>query len=219
GRLAALDEKWRTECARILPELLAQQPKLPAPGPLTEAWQRQHLVTALADEVLSSKTIILLIDDLQWCDQDTLAWLHFLLRYAERARLLLLCTVRSEETACGEHPLQAWLAQLRRGDNLTEIALGRLDAQETLDLAAHNSAQPLDPGRAAALYQETEGHPLFIVEMARSKLPLPGDSLPDKIRAVIETRLSQLSPSARELAGIAAVLGRSFTFDLLAAVS
>ncbi len=80
---------------------------------------------------------------------------------------------------------------------------------------------------------ETEGVPLFIVEMARAgsqsslsqSVPAGFDELnvdiqlPNKVRAVIERRLANLSPAAYELAGLAAVIGRSFTFDLLAAAS
>ncbi|MCB8969171.1 MAG: hypothetical protein H6660_20015, partial [Ardenticatenaceae bacterium] len=74
------------------------------------------------------------------------------------------------------------------------------------------------------LYAETEGNPLFVVEMARTGLQRRESessaaitSLPDKVRLVLEMRLAQLSSTARELCELAATIGRSFTFDLLAA--
>ncbi|HMN30743.1 MAG TPA: hypothetical protein PKE45_21500, partial [Caldilineaceae bacterium] len=43
-----LDAVWLTELARILPELLVEQPRLPRPEPLSESWQRKRLFEALA---------------------------------------------------------------------------------------------------------------------------------------------------------------------------
>src|SRR5262249_28764941 len=70
-------------------------------------------------------------------------------------------------------------------------------------------------------YERTRGNPLFIVEMVRAGLGEGGDdeALPPKVHAVIRTRFSQLGPSARDLASLAAVVGRPFTTDLLAKVS
>jgi DNA-binding SARP family transcriptional activator len=91
--LARVDPVWRCELARLLPELLTQQPALPPPGPLTEYWQRQRFFEALARAILAGQTpLLLLIDDLQWCDQETLEWLHFLLRFDAKARLLVVGT-------------------------------------------------------------------------------------------------------------------------------
>ncbi len=217
--LPTLDEKWRLECARLLPELLTKQPDLLVPEPMTESWQRPHFFTALAHAILAaSQPIILFIDDLQWCDSETLAWLHFLLRFDTSARILLLGTMRAEDMAA-DGLLTTWRQQLRRNGRLTEIVVGRLNAAATTALATYSTGRQLEPDLAVSLYQETEGHPLFIVEMARTHLQAPEAGLPDKVKAVIEMHLSQLSPLARELMGRAAVLGRSFTFDLLAAVS
>jgi len=94
--------------------------------------------------------------------------------------------------------------------------------------------QQLDPAMSNKLYHETEGNPLFVVEMVRagtlgqrgraqpgtvSPLPLltqPGSTLPPTMQIVLAARLTQLSPSARELANVAAVIGHEFTFVVLA---
>ncbi len=106
-RLSSLPDKWLREISRILPELLADHPALPPPDPITESWQRQHLFTALAHAILHQpQPILLFLDDLQWCDTDTLAWLCFLLHFDPQARFLLLGTVRNEEISNG-HPVTA----------------------------------------------------------------------------------------------------------------
>ena len=90
-RLLALEPIWAVEVARLLPELLAGRPDLARPGPAAEASQRQRLFEALARAILRSEEpprradpLLLMIDDLQWCDRDTLEWLHYLLRFEPR---------------------------------------------------------------------------------------------------------------------------------------
>ncbi|MFW6097846.1 MAG: ATP-binding protein, partial [Chloroflexota bacterium] len=76
-----------------------------------------------------------------------------------------------------------------------------------------------DQESAVALHAETEGNPLFTVEMVRAGFPQQKASLPDKVRSVIEIRLGKLTSQAQEVAGLAAVIGRSFDFSTLVAAS
>lgn len=234
---SALDSIFLTEIARLVPEVLGTRPDLPRPAPMTEGWQRQHFFEALARAVLSARQpLLLLLDDLQWCDDETLEWLHYLMRFDPRARVLLLGTVRAEETLSG-HPLVAFLAALQRDGLVTEIALGPLTTSETTSLAEHVAGRQLDPAVAHYLYSETEGNPLFVVEMAQAgtweqpkpeqrvqhqSLPLltqATSTLPSTVQSVLTTRLAQLSPLARDVANVAAVIGREFAFSVLARTS
>ncbi|HEX9131750.1 MAG TPA: AAA family ATPase [Ktedonobacteraceae bacterium] len=232
--LLSLAGVWLTEVARLLPNLLVDKPGLPPPGPLTESWQRQRFFEALAHAVLqNSQPLLLLLDDVQWCDRETLEWLHYLLRFDQKAPLLLVGTERLEEMTTG-HPLASLALSLRRQEQLTEVTLDPLNADETAYLAAHLTGEHLDPAVISALYQETEGNPLFVVETVRAgavgkvktgQLSLensharPGALLPPTVQLVISSRLAQLSPAAREVMGLAAVIGRAFTFDVLVRAS
>lgn len=222
--IARLAPVWRTELARLLPELLGADPALPPPQPLTERWQRQRLFEAVERGLLTDKQPLLLaLDDLHWCDEESLAWLLFAIHRHPQARLLLLTTLRSDELA-SDGPVAAFLRELRRLDLLSEVALPPLDVTETTALAEAVAEQKLERAQADRLYAATEGNPLFVIETMRSQLngaasldaPL---TLPPKVHGVIRARLGQLSPASRELAGLAAVIGRSFSADLLTAAS
>jgi DNA-binding SARP family transcriptional activator/predicted ATPase len=225
--LARIDKIWLGEIARLLPELLVQHPDLPQPGPLTATWQRRRLFEALALAFLGiERPILLLIDDLQWCDQDTLEWLHFLLRYKSQARLMVIGTVRVEETQAG-NSLTLLLDQLRSSNQLTEIELVALTLAESATLAARLTGRPFPAEALSGLYAETEGNPLFVVEMIRAGFPTgvnldPGNpfeskpnALPSGMQAVITHQLNQVAPGSREVLRLAAVIGRSFTFRVL----
>ena len=212
--LARMDRPTLTQLSRLLPELLVDIPGLPRPDPIGDAEQRQALFDAVARTLLhGGRPLLLVAEDGQWCDRETLQLLHFLLRVAPGQPLLVVITARTEDVA----PQQA-LSDLLRGaqalDRLTEIELGRLSRSDTATLALRLTGPAADRVDADRLWQETEGNPLFVVESLRAGGPLPSGLTP-KVQAVIESRLTQLSPPARELLGVAATIGRDFTVELL----
>jgi predicted ATPase len=224
-----LDRVWLTEVARLLPELLSEHVDLARPEPITEYGQRQRFFEALAYAILAAPHPLLLwIDDLQWCDPETLEWLHYLLRFKPHHPLLVLGTLCSEESPL-EHPLTKLIRQLRAETKLTTIELAPLDAAETARLASQIQGHELTIAASVRLYRETEGNPLFVVETMRANLgslfvdevsgttkaEQPAHALPPRVQAVIAGRLAQLSPMAHKIAELGAAIGRAFTFDVL----
>lgn len=213
----SLDAVRLTEVTRLLPELRTTRPELPEPEPLTQSWQRQRMFEGVARAVMAARQpLLLVIDDLQWCDQETLECLHYLLRFDLSARVLVGATLRVEEVS-SDHPAEALLRDLERAEQVTRLTLGPLDPAEASLLARHITGREVDSQNASRLYRHTEGNPLFVVETARSGLleTDPSDSstsavLPSKVLAVIAARLHQLSPAARELVSLAATVGREF---------
>ena len=228
--LRALDAVWRTEIARLLPELLIEDATLSPPQPLTERWQLKRLFEALLQvfsAVAQHNPVLLVLDDLQWCDPETLEWLQYLLSAAPQLKLLVVGTVRDTEVDA-EHPLHKLWRHLLQDGQLTHLPLTPLSEEETTHLGAAVLHRQLDAPVAARLYHECAGNPLFVIESLRFQ---PGPlqvapaqagqrdgftSLPPKVYAVIQARLATLSPQAHAVAELAAVAGRAFTPELLA---
>jgi DNA-binding SARP family transcriptional activator/predicted ATPase len=201
------------ELARVVPEIREQFPDVKGlqsgPSPLAENWQRLHFYESLSAAFGNSrKPLLLYLDDLQWCDTDSLEWLTALLTSPSAAGILLLATVRTQETG-RENPFARFVEGLRRSGMILETPLEPLDAQETTELARLESAQPLENESLGDIFRFTRGNPLFVVESVRAGLQSTG------VHAVIVSRLGQLTAASRELAGLASVIGRPFSFELL----
>jgi DNA-binding SARP family transcriptional activator len=248
-----LADVWLSEISRLLPDLLTRYPGIPAPGPVTEAWQHRRLIDAICRVLAANQPLLLTLDDLQWSDPDTLECLHVLMRQEDAGGILLVMTARTEDlgaddtdhgiiSASGAVPgvdpdakaITRFLDTLRDAGQVAEIDLAPLNVAETATLAANlASGEVLERARIAELHRETEGNPLFIVEMLRAgwleQGSPPGDSdfdvpfgnigiskqLPPRMARALKNRLGQLSPQARKLLDCAAVIGRDFTLPLL----
>jgi DNA-binding SARP family transcriptional activator len=220
--LRTLDEAWLTDVARLGPELMASRPDIRAPDLQLESWQRLRFFEALGQAFRAAAPLVLVLDDLQWADADTIEWLQYFLRSASGSSCLVVATVRTEEEQ--DNPsLARLLGQLGRNDLLTTIALGPLDQAATALLAGAVAEHPLDEAAQARTFRDTEGHPLFIVERGRMELARqPGASADgelSRVQAVVAARLALLSENARLTAEVAAAVGRDFQFDILARAS
>src|SRR5437899_6058472 len=81
------------------------------------------------------------------------------------------------------------------------------------------AAQGLAAETTAAISAKTDGVPLFVEELTRSVIESAGgDSVPATLKDSLMARLDRLG-GAREVAQIAAVIGRQFTFSLLEAAA
>lgn len=236
--LAQLADVWLTELVRLLPELLIARPTLPQPQPLQESWQRKRFFDALVHAFTTINAgvggrLVLVLDDLQWSDADTLAWLQYLVESVDQA-LLVVGTARTDEIDA-DHPFHHVRQQLQRYDKLTEFHLTPLNPAATIALAGQVTAQKLASERAALLFQETAGNPLFVIESMRATPtetvvallpPHPEQSvgrnqmfMPAKMYSVMQTRLAQLSPKTLPLVQVAATIGGAFDVTLLSQVT
>jgi hypothetical protein len=226
--LPRLEATWLTELARLMPEVLHAHPKLAPPVQINEGWQRLRLFEAMAKAIIGSRQkCLLVIEDIHWCDLDTLEWLHYLLRYDTHAPVMIVATERSEEILTSDHPLENLQIALANLGMYTEIELGSLAKAECFQLAeqvAQNTTnQVLDPDLTEGIFSQSDGNPLFVVEMVRlgyyltSSSEEVGLSLHQsvKVRALLKRRVGQISSPTRELVSLAATIGREFHLDVL----
>ena len=116
------------ELVRVLPEILADDPAMPRPRPMRESWERRHFFEALhAAFGYAPHPLLLVIDDLQWCDPDTTDYLLALFRSNQAGNILVLATIRPEETD-RNHPATRLRVELARLGQATEIPLLPLNA-------------------------------------------------------------------------------------------
>ena len=229
-----MPQVWRAELAGLLPEVGIQPSEAGSRQDVPQVEARRRFFEAMVRAIAEAPhPLLLFIDDIQWADRDTLEWIRYFLRSEEPLWVLVVATLRLGEVPL-EDRLDAVLLDLRRDGRLEEIPLEPLDVADTAALGAAVAGAALDPAAARALHRETEGHPLYIVEMMRSKaaaVETPSlyggvspasvngsgarQPLPQRVLATIEARLAQLSPACRMVVGVAAVIGREFRMDLL----
>ena len=228
-----LDPVWAREVDRLVPP----EGTGPAarPSPMADAWQRHRFFEGLVRAVLSlGRPTLLAVDDLQWCDEHTLAWLQLLLHLGRDHPLLVVAATRPEEVD-GNAELAEMLRALRSAGQVTDVAATPLEPGQCAELASAVRGRALGPDEAGRLYAATGGYPLLVIESVRARLldtagtadtadaaGAADSGQPDlgpKAHAVLSGRIAQADPTAREVAELAAVVGRDFTIDLLVAAS
>lgn len=223
---ATLDPARRAEVERLVPDRSTAVHD-PAQATMADAWQRHRFFEGLSRALLAvNRPLLLVLDNVHWCDQETLDFITFCLGLADDGtRLLVAGTVRDDRRR-GDRDLASWAVRMRAAGLLAELPLSPLGAADAAALAQAISGRPLAPEDAATLHATTGGFPLYVIEATRGGVgahgghggsggPLP----PGDLSAVLRKRLAQASPAAQELAGLAAAVGTNFSLDLLTEAS
>ena len=216
----------RTHLALILPELGDAAPAGDA-ATLVEA------VHAALAHIAREGPVLMLLDDLQWSDDATLALLATLAEPLARLPVLVVAGYRSEGLP-RDHAVRRLRTELRRGGRLEELPLTPLEPDGTTALLAQVLRGGPAPSLARTIHDRTQGVPFFVEELARALraagaltagrdgLELAEDGqvpVPDTVRDAVLMGASELSREARAAAEAAAVAGEAFDLDLVAAVA
>ena len=156
---------WLAEVNRLLPDIAELRPDLPTPPRLDPHQEQRRLFEGLARflAALPTPTLVVLAD-LHRADSGTLQLLAYFVRDELTRHVMFLVTVRPEDT---DEPLAALLRDLEREGRVATIRLARLSASATIDLLQEMVREGAE-SLAERLHEETEGNPLFVVEIVRS---------------------------------------------------
>lgn len=197
------------------------------PLTLSPPQRRQQLLQVLLTWLLSlaqRKPIVLVGEDLHWMDPSSLDLLGLFLKNIAQARILLVLTYRPEfHPPWGSLPYQ------------TVTTLGRLPQSQVYALLERlTEGTPLPADIVQQIVNKTDGVPLFVEELTKMVLesgflqkennryiltqPLAPLAIPATLHDSLLARLDRLA-TAKETAQRGAVLGREFTYELIAAVS
>jgi DNA-binding SARP family transcriptional activator len=216
---ATLDGVWRAEVDRLVPSGDRADRGAGARA-MADAWQRHRFFEGLARALLAAgRPMLLVLDNMQWCDQETLTFLTFCLGLAPDAQILVAGTLRDD--SLDEDPaLGGWSGRMRTTGLLTELSLGPFDAADTARLAEAISGRPHSDADIALLQATTGGFPLYVIEAVRGTADTGAPTQPSgDLTAVLRNRLDQVTAPGREVAGLAAAVGTDFSLDLLTEAS
>lgn len=219
-----------TELGRIAPEL-RELLQLELPESADHEETRFRLFDALGGFLQRASRVrpqVILLDDLQWADADSLAALAFLARELRRERVLFLATARDVD-ADRSQPFQDLVTEYAKSDTLLRVPLGGLTPSEVgLLVEAHTGVRPPDEV-IALLHRKAGGNPFFISQVL-ALAPFVTDAaaggpagaslerlaLPAGMQRVASKRLAGLGAACREALEVAAVVGTEFSFALVA---
>ncbi len=194
-------------------------------------------VAGVLKAISRSHPLLLVLDDLQWADRDSLNLLFYLGRRLEGCRILVVGIYRMEEVRPGfgeaEQPLAHVLRELQGNCGYLEVDLSNSDGRRFIDAYLDCEANALGSAFRSTLERHTGGVPLFTVELVRGmqeraelvrdaqgrwveSRQLDWERLPPRLEAVIAEQTARLPPEWRRLLCAASVEGDDFCAETVA---
>ncbi len=206
---------WRADALPLIAPLLdLPLPKGYSPVLAAPEVARKRLLATLAEWVFAiarTQPLVILLEDVHWVDPSTLALQQILVDQGSAVPLLLLYTARPELRV--PWPMRA---------HHTQLTLNRLAKKHTRALIEQVAARAVLPAEVMdAVVARTDGVPLFVEELTKAAVESGAkgaQEIPPTLADSLMARLDRLGPAAREVAQVASVLGREFTYALLHAV-
>lgn len=189
--------------------------------------QREMTLAAMLDRIhrlADAAPVLCIVEDVHWIDPSTLELLRTMVGGVDKRAVLLLVTCRPEFEA-------PWPSS----DHLTELSLERLTEPEVEEIVTGITAgRRLPAAVMSQIVAKADGVPLFAEELTKTVLdsclsaegehhyallkPLHSLAIPTTLNDSLMARLDRL-PKEKLVAHVAAVIGRTFSYELLASVT
>ena len=193
--------------------------------------RRRLLVQDLADLLVTvdpGAPVLIILEDLHWADELSLDVLgHLAGRIANRP-ILIAGAYRSDELYPSV-PLRELRSRLLGQRLAEEIRLPRLGLDQTATMTSATLGRAVPAQLVTAIHERTDGIPLHVEEFLaaidentltpQSGAAVQAAAVPDTLSDAVLSRARRLTALTRDVASAAAVIGRSFDFDLLTAVT
>jgi DNA-binding SARP family transcriptional activator len=216
GNLPTLDPRQQTQLARLAPELVPDA----LPAAVSTLDDRAQLFEALRSALLAPNGLTVVLEDLHWADDGTLAFLAYLAPQLGHSKALVIASCRPSEA------LTPLIARGGREPWLQTVRLGPLDEGESAALVAGLVGQPGSQALGRRLHRASGGNPLYLLSTLDrlqdvGQLQRTDDGrwigiealahapilpVPDEVAALGDPHTAALAPPARRLLHAAAVL-------------
>ncbi len=177
---------------------------------------REELFVTISERLSRASTassgVFLVLDDLQWFDQNSTEFLHFLTRTYRQSPFFALLLAREGELDDNDNAVRL-LRSLRGETELHRMTLEPLPKEDLADLV-----EGLSEMDAKELFAVSNGNPLYALEYVRAGVD-EGQGLPPTLLQLVRERTAQLPDAAADVLRWGAVLGHSFDPDILEAVT
>ena len=161
--------------------------------------------------ISSSRPVLLVIDDLQWSDPETLDILMFLIAGPSDRPLGIVATVRSD-ISVENQPLERWMTDVRRLPSVELVTLQPLDRPATATQMSRLLGMPPPQSLVTDVFAHSAGNPYFtrlLIEGMSTNGRRVGDGFPPDLRAAVLRSWKGLPKAAQQLTRILAIAGRS----------
>lgn len=170
-------------------------------------------VTSVLERLTQYQPVAVVCEDLHWIDAGSVEILLAVMELLEYAPIMVCLTLRPGQETVYERVTGAITGRFQAWH--TALALKPLDVEHGNQVAAAVLGQTATPDLQQHILERSDGNPLFIVEMSRAAVTMPGAPVPDTVRKMVEGRLDALSEGPRRAIKAAAVVGSWFSLGEL----
>jgi hypothetical protein len=224
------------ELAQIAPSLRRAFPDIPQPLELPPAQKRRHLFQSVSDTMgraAQTRSQLYIVEDLHWADESTLALLIHLSNRMAQIPVVIIGTYRGGYSENNPALVRTLEELIRMG--IRPLKLGGLSKDATAQmLRGLSQRQDVPESLVSLIFEESQGNPFFVEEVYRhliedgkvfdaagqfrTDVEIDEIDVPENVRLIIGRRLERLDENEKPALTAAAVIGRSFSFELLAAI-
>jgi len=224
------------ELAQIAPSLRRVFPDIPRPPELPPTQKRRYLFQSVSEALgraAQTRSYLYILDDLHWADESSLALLNYLANRISQLPIVIIGPYREGYLADNRAFVRTLEELIRLG--VRPIKLHGLSKNDIAQMLAELSRREASESLVNQIFEESQGNPFFVEEVYRHpveegkvfdaagqfriEISIDESEVPENLRLIIGRRLERLDENEKRVLAAAAVIGRSFSFQLLTSIS